>query len=243
VLGFFLLLALGQAAFFSMQAGNTISYSEFKSAVRAGRVQEVIVSDEAVRGTMKAQDGAKPEAFNAVRIEDPKLVEELEKYSVPLRGERASRWMGEVLGWVIPLVFFVALWGFFFRRMGGAEGGVMSFARSKAKVYADDDVAVRFADVAGVDEAEEELKEIVEFLKTPKKYTSIGGRIPKGVLLVGPPGTGKRCSSASAHHACATCSHRPMPRLRASSSSTNSMRSARSGSSRRWAATKSVSRR
>ncbi|MEO5898417.1 MAG: ATP-dependent zinc metalloprotease FtsH [Vicinamibacterales bacterium] len=191
VLGFFLLLALGQAAFFSMQAGNTISYSEFKSAVRAGRVQEVIVADEAVRGTMKGQEGAKPEAFNAVRIEDPKLVEELEKYTVPVRGERASRWMGEVLGWVIPLVFFVALWGFFFRRMGGAEGGVMSFARSKAKVYSDDDVTVRFADVAGVDEAEEELKEIVEFLQTPKKYTSIGGRIPKGVLLVGPPGTGK----------------------------------------------------
>ena len=75
--------------------------------------------------------------------------------------------------------------------MGGAEGGVMSFARSKAKVYADDEVKVRFADVAGVDEAREELKEIVEFLKNPKKYTNLGGRIPKGVLLVGPPGTGK----------------------------------------------------
>ena len=99
--------------------------------------------------------------------------------------------MGEVLGWVIPLIFLVALWSFFFRRMGGAEGGVMSFARSRAKVYADDDVKVRFGDVAGVDEAEDELREIVEFLKTPKKYTSIGGRIPKGVLLVGPPGTGK----------------------------------------------------
>ena len=75
--------------------------------------------------------------------------------------------------------------------MGGAEGGVMSFARSRAKIYADDDVKVRFGDVAGVDEAEEELREIVEFLKNPRKYTSIGGRIPKGVLLVGPPGTGK----------------------------------------------------
>src|SRR5829696_8991087 len=191
VLGFFLLLALAQAVFFSMQSGSTISYSDFKTAVRAGRVQEVIVSEEAVRGTMKPQANAKPAPFNAIRIEDPKLVEELEKTGVSVRGERASRWMGELLGWVIPLVFFVALWGFFFRRMGGAEGGVMSFARSKAKVYADDDVAVRFEDVAGVDEAEEELKEIVEFLKTPKKYTSIGGRIPKGVLLVGPPGTGK----------------------------------------------------
>ena len=75
--------------------------------------------------------------------------------------------------------------------MGGAEGGVMSFARSRAKIYSDDDVKVRFGDVAGVDEAEEELREIVEFLKNPRKYTSIGGRIPKGVLLVGPPGTGK----------------------------------------------------
>ena len=85
-----------------------------------------------------------------------------------------------MLGWVIPLIFLIALWSFFFRRMSGAEGGVMSFARSRAKIYADDDVKVRFGDVAGVDEAEEELREIVEFLKNPKKYTSIGGRIPKG---------------------------------------------------------------
>ena len=75
--------------------------------------------------------------------------------------------------------------------MGGAEGGIMSFARSRAKIYAEDDVKVSFADVAGVDEAADELREIVEFLKTPTKYTTLGGRIPKGVLLVGPPGTGK----------------------------------------------------
>jgi cell division protease FtsH len=80
---------------------------------------------------------------------------------------------------------------FFFRRMGGAEGGIMSFARSRAKIYSEDDVKVSFADVAGVEEATEELKEIVEFLKTPAKYTTLGGRIPKGVMLVGPPGTGK----------------------------------------------------
>ena len=102
-----------------------------------------------------------------------------------------NRWLPELLGWILPLLFFVGIWGFFFRRMSGAEGGVMSFARSRAKMYADDEVKVRFTDVAGVDEAREELKEIVEFLKTPKKYTNLGGRIPKGVLLVGPPGTGK----------------------------------------------------
>ena len=106
-------------------------------------------------------------------------------------GELANHWLPDLLGWIVPLLFFVGIWGFFFRRMSGAEGGVMSFARSRAKVYADDEVKVRFVDVAGVDEAEDELKEIVEFLKNPKKYTNLGGRIPKGVLLVGPPGTGK----------------------------------------------------
>jgi cell division protease FtsH len=111
--------------------------------------------------------------------------------AVKVNGEVASRWLGEVLGWMIPLILLIALWSFLFRRMSGAEGGVMSFARSRAKIYAEDDVKVSFADVAGVDEAEEELREIVEFLKNPRKYTSLGGRIPKGVLLVGPPGTGK----------------------------------------------------
>jgi cell division protease FtsH len=191
VLGLVLLFAVAQTVFFSARAGETISYSEFKAQVRGGRVQDVTVGPETVRGHLKVEQGQRPRPFNAVRIEDPKLVEELERYGVAHTGEVASRWMSEILGWVIPVIFFVALWTFFFRRMGSAEGGVMSFARSKAKVYADDDVKVRFEDVAGVDEAEEELKEIVEFLKTPKKYTSIGGRIPKGVLLVGPPGTGK----------------------------------------------------
>ncbi len=191
VLGFLVLLALGNAFFFSMQSGQTIPYSEFKTLVRDGKIQEVTVAEDRVRGTLKPEGSAKARPFTAVRIEDPKLIEDLEQHGVKYTGEVANRWLGEVLGWVIPLLFFVALWSFFFRRMGGAEGGVMSFARSRAKIYADDDVKVRFGDVAGVDEAEDELREIVEFLKNPKKYTSIGGRIPKGVLLVGPPGTGK----------------------------------------------------
>jgi cell division protease FtsH len=191
VLGFLVLLALGQAFLYSIQSRNTIPYSEFKNRVREGRVQEVFVAEDRVRGELKGSGERRSRQFTAVRIEDPKLLEDLERYGVKYTGEVASRWIGEVLGWVIPLIFLVALWSFFFRRMGGAEGGVMSFARSRAKIYAEDDVKVRFSDVAGVDEAEEELREIVEFLKTPKKYTSIGGRIPKGVLLVGPPGTGK----------------------------------------------------
>jgi cell division protease FtsH len=191
VLGVLLLLAIGNAFFFSLQGGEAIPYSEFKTRVREGKVQEVVVAQDRVQGLMKA-DGGKGRGFVAVRIEDPKLVEDLEQHGVKYTGEVANRWVGELLGWVIPLLFLVALWTFFFRRMGGAEGGVMSFARSRAKVYAaEDEVKVKFGDVAGVDEAEEELREIVEFLKNPKKYTSIGGRIPKGVLLVGPPGTGK----------------------------------------------------
>ncbi len=191
VLGFLLLLALGNAFFFSLQSGQTISYSDFKSLVREGRVQEVTVGEDRIRGQLKQAPEKGSRNFTSVSVPDPKLTEELDKAGVKYTGEIPNRWMAEVLGWVIPLVFLVALWSFFFRRMGGAEGGVMSFARSRAKIYADDDVKVRFGDVAGVDEAEEELREIVEFLKNPKKYTSIGGRIPKGVLLVGPPGTGK----------------------------------------------------
>jgi cell division protease FtsH len=191
VLGVLLLLAVGNAFFLSMQTGEAIPYSEFKTRVRQDKVQEVTVAEDRVQGLMKGDDG-KGRGFVAVRIDDPKLIDDLEQHGVKYRGEVANRWVGEVLGWVIPLIFLVALWSFFFRRMGGAEGGVMSFARSRAKIYsAEDDVKVKFVDVAGVDEAEDELREIVEFLKNPKKYTSIGGRIPKGVLLVGPPGTGK----------------------------------------------------
>ncbi|HEY7499015.1 MAG TPA: ATP-dependent zinc metalloprotease FtsH [Vicinamibacterales bacterium] len=190
VLGFLILAAIGQLIFFTLYSGETLPYSQFKALLRENKVQEVVVAEDRVRGTLKSDDG-KPKPFVAVRIEDPKLVEELERHGVKYTGEVANRWIAEILGWVIPVVFLIALFSVFFRRMGGAEGGVMSFARSRAKIYAEDDVKVKFADVAGVDEAEEELREIVEFLKNPKKYTSIGGRIPKGVLLVGPPGTGK----------------------------------------------------
>jgi cell division protease FtsH len=189
VLGFLLLMALAQVWFLA-PAGRQVSYSEFKTAVRAGQVADVTVGDQTVRGTFKTEVSGSRN-FTTARIDDPKLLEELDAAGVKYTGELVSRWLPEVISWVIPLVLLFALWSFFFRRMGGAEGGVMSFARSRHKVFAEDDVKVSFADVAGVDEAEQELKEIVEFLKTPKKYTALGGRIPKGVLLVGPPGTGK----------------------------------------------------
>jgi len=189
--GLGLLLVLGMAqAYYMTPPGRSIPYSEFKQLVKSGDVAEILIGDQAIRGTLKAGD-AKTKAFTVTRVEDPKLTEELEARGVKYTGEVMNRWLPELLGWVIPLLFLVGIWGFFFRRMSGAEGGVMSFARSKAKIYADDEVKVRFADVAGVEEAKDELKEIVEFLQNPKKYTNLGGRIPKGVLLVGPPGTGK----------------------------------------------------
>jgi cell division protease FtsH len=189
VLAALTLLALGQA-YFLAPAGRQISYSEFKSLVRGGQVAEVAVGEAVIHGTLKKVEGGSA-AFTTTRIEDPKLVEELDQHSVKYSGEVMSKWLPEVLGWVVPIMVLVALWSFFFRRMGGAEGGVMSFARSRAKIYAEDDVKTTFADVAGVDEAAQELREIVEFLKTPRKFTNLGGKIPKGVLLVGPPGTGK----------------------------------------------------
>ena len=193
--GLALLLILGLAQmYWFVPAGKSIPYSEFKDYVKNGAVSEVFVGDTSIRGTLKnpIQNGNRQtKEFTTNRVEDSKLTEELEARSVKYSGDANTRWLPELLGWLVPLLFFVGIWGFFFRRMGGAEGGVMSFARSRAKVFADDEVKVRFADVAGVDEAREELKEVVEFLKTPKKYTNLGGRIPKGVLLVGPPGTGK----------------------------------------------------
>ena len=189
--GLALLLVLGIAqAYYMTPPGRSIPYSEFKQLVKNGDVAEISIGDQAIRGTLKQGD-AKTKAFTVTRVEDPKLTEELEAKGVKYTGEVMNRWLPELLGWIIPLLFLVGIWGFFFRRMSGAEGGVMSFARSKAKIYADDEVKVRFNDVAGVEEAKDELKEIVEFLQNPKKYTNLGGRIPKGVLLVGPPGTGK----------------------------------------------------
>jgi cell division protease FtsH len=189
--GLALLLILGMAqAYYMAPPGRSIPYSEFKQLVKSGEVAEISIGDQAIRGTLKNGD-AKIKAFTVTRVDDPKLTEELEAKNVKYTGEVMNRWLPELLGWVIPLLFLVGIWGFFFRRMSGAEGGVMSFARSKAKIYADDEVKVRFPDVAGVEEAKDELKEIVEFLQNPKKYTNLGGRIPKGVLLVGPPGTGK----------------------------------------------------
>ncbi len=188
VLGLLAILSIAQVAVF-LPSGRSITYSEFKAYVRAGQVDEVAIGADAITGQLKVQDprGAK---FTTAKVDDPKLVEELESHSVRYKGESPNRWLPELLGWVIPIVVLLFLWNMLMRRVGGADG-VMSFARSKAKFHAEDSVKVTFADVAGVDEAAQELREIVEFLRQPEKFTNLGGKIPRGVLLVGPPGTGK----------------------------------------------------
>ena len=152
VLGFLLLMALAQV-WLLPPAGRPISYSEFKTAVRGGQVAEVTVGEQVIRGVYNREvNGGRN--FNTARIEDPKLLEELDAAGIKYTGEQVSRWLPEIIGWVIPILLLFALWSFFVRRMSGAEGGVMSFARSKHRVFAEDDVKVSFADVAGVDEAE-----------------------------------------------------------------------------------------
>jgi cell division protease FtsH len=189
-LSLFGLLLIANLVTSVLRQGETIDYSQFKTLLTQGRVVEADVAKEAITGAYLNGENREVK-FTTNRVDDPKLAEELQAQKVKFRGEPDNRWVTELLSWVVPFLLILALWIFFIRRMGGAEGGIMSFARSRAKIYAEDDVKVAFVDVAGVDEAEEELREIVEFLQNPRKYTTLGGRIPKGVLLVGPPGTGK----------------------------------------------------
>jgi cell division protease FtsH len=165
--------------------GRTLSYTEFKRLVRDGAVAEVVISADRIRGTLKESQ----EAFSTIRVEDPALVEELDSKGVTITGEAPSSWWG-LFGLFLPVLFLILLWNLLLRRAGPGASAI-AFSRSRAKIYAEADVKVTFADVAGIDEARDELREIVEFLQNPRKYTDIGGRIPKGVLLLGPPGTGK----------------------------------------------------
>jgi len=129
--------------------------------------------------------------FETIRVEDPELVGQLESMGIEFTGKPERGWLlNFLLVWIFPLIILVAIWGFIFRRMN-PTGGMMSIGKSKAKVFVEGKTGITFTDVAGIEEAVEEVKEVVEFLKNPSKFQSLGGRIPKGVLLVGPPGTGK----------------------------------------------------
>ncbi|GAB1723702.1 MAG: ATP-dependent zinc metalloprotease FtsH [Nitrospira sp. CR1.1] len=169
----------------SLFTPTEIPYSEFKVAVEAGKVTEVTVSPQVIHGKMKED-----KVFHTIRIEDPDLLRSLAQHQVKVTGMIESTLFRDVLSWILPIVLFFGVWWFLLRRMGQSQG-FMTVGQSKAKVYVENEVKVTFADVAGVDEAKQELEEIIEFLKTPEKFRRLGGKIPKGILLVGPPGTGK----------------------------------------------------
>jgi len=174
------------------QTVEPVPYSEFERALADGRVAEVAVADRTITGKLKNPDSNGKTLIVANRVE-PDLVERLAKYDVPYTRVVQSTLLRDLLSWVVPMLVFFALWFFLFRRLADKQGmgGFMGIGKSRAKIYVEKDTGVTFDDVAGVDEAKEELKEVVDFLKNPADYGRLGARIPKGVLLVGPPGTGK----------------------------------------------------
>ncbi len=180
-----------------------ISYFELTELIKNRLVTDVIVQKTSVIG--KFRKGAakklyeirkKPVKtslfFHANKPEDDtSLYQLLEKYQIPFDVKPLSTQWIHFLSWFLPLIILIGFWVFVFKKFYSGEGGLMGFGKSKAKVYVENEINVTFKDVAGVDEAVEELKEIIEFLKNPEKFTRLGAKIPKGVLLVGPPGTGK----------------------------------------------------
>jgi cell division protease FtsH len=170
---------------------EVIPYSRFEDLLKNNEIEEVRIRQNTLEGKLKKPiDGR--ERFVTTRV-DPQLADRLSKYDVKFTGVVESTFLRNLLSWVVPVLFFFGLWMFLFRRLAEKQGfgGLMSVGKSRAKVYVEKDTKVTFADVAGVDEAEAELQEIVEFLKNPNSYGRLGARIPKGVLLIGPPGTGK----------------------------------------------------
>ena len=190
-----LLVIISLFRLFSEQPAEEIPYSTFKTLLAEKRVKDLVLSREHIKGTrINAKEGGKEQGFTVVRIEDPDLVKNLDSGGISYRGVISDNWLRDfLLTWILPLVILMLVWSFVFKRMGAGSPGetFMSFGKSRAKIYGESDVKVTFNDVAGVEEAKEELMEVVEFLKHPDKFTKLGGRIPKGVLLVGPPGTGK----------------------------------------------------
>ena len=192
VFGILLLQGLWQ----QYQQVEPIPYSQFQSYLKDGKIDDIVITDKYIQGTLKDARPDQPSQFITTRV-DPSVASDLAKYGVKFRGATESglgAFLRDLLSWVLPVVIFFGLWMFVFRKIAekqGFGGGFMTVGKSKAKIYVEADTKVTFADVAGVDEAKAELEEIVDFLKDPQKHGRLGGRMPKGVLLVGPPGTGK----------------------------------------------------
>jgi len=167
-----------------------IPYSEFQQQLKNNNVSEIVIGEKNIRGSLIKPEGKKKN-FITNRV-DTSLAKELSTYNVKYTQMIENTFFKDLLSWILPVFLFFGLWVFLLKRMGkNMGGGFMSVGKSKAKIYVETDTKTTFTDVAGVDEAKEELKEIIEFLKNQERYSVLGGRMPKGVLLVGPPGTGK----------------------------------------------------
>ncbi len=167
-----------------------IPYSEFQQQLENDNVKEVVIGEKNIRGTF-IKPGKNKEHFITNRV-DADLAKQLSKYDVKYTQQIENTFFRDLLSWILPVFIFFGLWVFLLKRMGkNMGGGFMSVGKSKAKIYVETDTKTTFKDVAGVDEAKGELQEIIEFLKNQERYSKLGGRMPKGVLLVGPPGTGK----------------------------------------------------
>jgi cell division protease FtsH len=203
-------LVLLMQNFIGRSAVEILNYSQFKSLVKKDLINDLVIGETTIKGNLKGAAakeifqpdklkemtpeilaGAKLLPFETVRVEDTGLTGELEAAKIPFKGELTSTWLPTILSWLVPVSLFLLFFGYLSRKMGSGSGGLMQIGKSKAKVYIEKQTGVAFADVAGIDEAEAEVAEVVGFLKDPERYQRLGGRIPKGVLIVGPPGTGK----------------------------------------------------
>jgi cell division protease FtsH len=173
-------------------AVRTIPYSEFLKALRENKVAEVAITAGEIQGKMNpdAAGTGKGERFKTVRV-DPEISKILEQHNVTFKGQVESTFLKNLFSWIFPIFLFIGIWYFFMKRMMGQQAGFMTLGKNKAKIYMEEDLNVTFDDAAGVDEAKQELMEVIEFLQEPAKFTELGGKMPRGVLLVGPPGTGK----------------------------------------------------
>jgi cell division protease FtsH len=189
LLGIWIVLII-QNAIFSAFSVKTIPYSEFLKALNEDRITEVAITSNIIQGRVKPSAGAEPQLFRTIRV-DPELSDMLAGHNIQFKGEIESTFVRDLLSWVVPILLFVGIWYFMMKRMQGQQPGFMSLGKNKAKIYMEDEVGVKFSDVAGVDESKQELVEIIEFLKEPQRFTQVGGKMPRGILLVGPPGTDK----------------------------------------------------
>jgi cell division protease FtsH len=193
---FYILLAvwavlLIQSYLASMMSSQVIPYSQFLKLLKDGKVSEVAITANRIEGKMKVEGKpGEPQPFRTIRV-DQDLSELLDKYQVTFKGEVESTVLRDLFSWIFPIIIFFGIWYLLMKRMGGQQAGFMTLGKSKAKIYMENEIKITFKDAAGVDEAKQELMEEIEFLKNPGRFTEIGGRIPKGILLVGPPGTGK----------------------------------------------------